>query len=70
MLIRFLVVVNPRKSSATPIRQEVHYIKKYGLESHMERKNVKVEPSIYIKSLKGKIQYCLCIDSTDEQMIN
>ena len=46
------------------IRQEVYYIKKYGLYSHLKRINVKDEFS-YLRSLLGKINFVLMVNSED-----
>lgn len=46
------------------IRQEVYYIKKYGLYSHLKRINVNDEFS-YLRSLLGKINFVLMVNSED-----
>lgn len=50
------------------IRQEVYYIKKYGLYSHMLRMNIKDEFS-YLFSLFGKINFVLMVNSDDSEFI-
>lgn len=66
------IVVNqkikvPKKYRAS-IRQEVYYIKKFGLKEHIKRFNKDIDTAYYIKSLKGRINYCLFIDPKDIEM--
>lgn len=49
------------------IRQDLYYIKKYGLESHMERKKIKKKN--YIQHLLGKVNFILQINPKDEEFI-
>lgn len=50
------------------IRQEVHYIKKYGIDSHM--KTIKeIDKEKYLKSLMGRILYVLQINNEDKEFI-
>jgi RNA-directed DNA polymerase len=48
------------------IRQEIYYINKFGIESHLEK--LKETRAHYLNYLKGKIQYCLFINPNDIQM--
>lgn len=48
------------------IRQEIYYIKKYGLNSHLMRNHQ--EKQKYINILKGKINYVLFVNPKDEKM--
>lgn len=50
------------------IRQEIYYIKKYGLDSHMNRINKK-EKNKYINSLYGQILFVLQIDTNNKEFI-
>lgn len=50
------------------IRQEIYYIKKFGLSNHLNRINQQNE-SKYLDSLYGKILYALSIDSTNKEFI-
>lgn len=64
------IVVNttqqvPRKYRMK-IRQEVHYIKKYGLDSHIE--HIGSEKHIYLQSLLGRINYVLAVKPNDTKM--
>ncbi|MCM1053697.1 MAG: reverse transcriptase family protein [Ruminococcus sp.] len=56
------VAVNYRKT----IRQEMYYINKYGLESHLNYHKIDNKLK-YLSSLKGRINYCLQI-SNDREM--
>ncbi len=52
------------------IRQEIYYIKKYGLNSHLQKNGIKVSPKHYLNVLSGKILYVLQINSNDQEFIN
>ena len=52
------------------IRQEVYYIKKYGLESHLDRCGFKDDKLKYLDKLYGRILYVLQINSDDKDFIN
>jgi len=64
------IVVNEKAQVSSKyrksIRQEIYYIKKYDLESHLERINVKDECK-YLNSLYGKILYVLQINKSDKE---
>lgn len=64
------IVVNEKmqlpKSVRKKIRQEVYYIKKYGLESHMQRCNI--NKANYLQHLQGRIQYGLFINPSDNEL--
>ncbi|MCM2285939.1 MAG: retron St85 family RNA-directed DNA polymerase [Desulfobacula sp.] len=47
------------------IRQEVYYIQKYGLDSHLERINC--QKKNYINHLKGKINWILSIEKKNKE---
>ena len=47
------------------IRQEVYFIKKYGLESHLDKCNSKANKKTYINKLYGKILHVLNINDND-----
>lgn len=66
-LVTGLVVnkkVNVPKKYRHKIRQELYYINKFGLESHLNKINESKEK--YLASLKGKINYCLSINYDKE----
>ena len=56
------VNVNYRKK----IRQEIYYIKKFGLNSHLKKCNINIEPSKYLNILYGKILYILQVNDEDK----
>ena len=49
------------------IRQEVYYIKKFGLNSHMEKKKINIDKLKYLNILYGKILYVLQINENDNE---
>lgn len=49
------------------IRQEIYYINKFGLESHLLNNNIKINPQRYLNILYGKILYVLQINENDEE---
>lgn len=51
------------------IRQEIYYIKKYGLVSHLDRCNNICDKKKYLDSLYGKILYVLQINGNDKEFI-
>ena len=51
------------------IRQEVYYIKKYGLSSHLKRLNIQ-DKDKYLNSLNGKISYVLQIDNDNKEFMS
>lgn len=52
----------------TKIRQEVYYIKTYGLDSHVER--IGGEKVHYLQSLLGRINYALSVNPNDTKMMS
>ena len=65
------VVVNKKiqdsKSYRKEIRKEMYYIKKYGIESHLEKIHSQTKPQKYLQSLSGKISYVLMINKEDKE---
>ena len=51
------------------IRQEIYYINKFGLESHLLKNNIKISYKKYLNILYGKILYVLQINENDEEFI-
>lgn len=51
------------------IRQEIYFIKKYGLESHLQHIKYSNTKIIYLNSLIGKINYVLQINSSDKEFL-
>ena len=68
------IVVNEKvsidKHYRKKIRQELYYIKKYGLKSHLTHIAYNKSKEIYLNSLYGKILYILQIDNTNKEFIN
>ena len=64
------IVVNEKPQVPTDfrrkIRQEMHYILKYGLDEHLERKEID-DAGVYTKSLLGRIDFVLQINKDDEE---
>ena len=64
------VVVNEKiqvtKEYRMKIRQEIHYIQKFGLNNHLE--HIGENRTNYLSHLKGKIEYALFINPKDEKM--
>ena len=52
------------------IRQEIYYIKKFGLSSHLKRRNISVPEKKYLNSLYGKILYVLQVNKEDKEFIS
>lgn len=51
------------------IRQEIFYIKKYGIDSHLNYKNITISKHKYLNQLLGKINFVLQIDNKNNQFI-
>ena len=51
------------------IRQEMYYIKKFGLISHLKKKKLNIDESKYLNTLYGKILYVLQINKNDKEFI-
>lgn len=51
------------------IRQEIYYIKKYGIKEHLKKINFQESISKYLNSLYGRINYVLSIDSNNQEFI-
>lgn len=66
------IVVNENlkvmKEYRKKIRQEIYFIEKFGINSHLEKINHSIDVSYYLKSLKGRIEYCIFIDPSDYKM--
>lgn len=48
------------------IRQEIYYIKKFGLKEHLKMRNINLDSKTYLDILYGKILYVLQINEQDE----
>ena len=49
------------------IRQEIYYIKKFGLNSHLQKINIDSDQKTYLNKLYGKILYVLQINKDDKE---
>ncbi|MBQ7499838.1 MAG: RNA-directed DNA polymerase [Clostridia bacterium] len=65
------IVVNERpsvpKDYIKKIRQEIYYIRRYGLASHLKRTNPGVDPVNYINSLSGRIRYSIYVSKASDR---
>ncbi len=51
------------------IRQEMYYCMKFGVVSHLQRKQLDVSEKDYLMKLLGKVNYVLSVDATNAEMI-
>lgn len=51
------------------IRQEIYYIKKFGLKSHLNKCNINVNKLKYLDKLYGRILYVLQINKLDQEFL-
>ena len=51
------------------IRQEIYYIEKFGLSSHMKKSDINIESKRYLNKLYGRIIYVLQINEYDKEFI-
>lgn len=49
------------------IRQELYYIKKFGIESHLKKKKVYMDSKQYMNKLHGKVLFVLQINPKDKE---
>ena len=67
------LVVNEKvqvsKKYRNKIRQEIYYIKKYGISSHINRLNISSSEKDYLKKLNGRILYVLQIDDNNKEFL-
>ena len=68
------LVVNKKiqtaKSYRQKIRQEMYYIKKFGIDDHLKYIKCDDTPIDYLNSLLGKVLYVLQIDNKNQEFIN
>ena len=50
------------------IRQEVYYIKKYGITSHLQERQIEMVPQLYLQKLLGRINFVLSVNPSDIKM--
>lgn len=67
------IVVNKKiqtpKNYRKKIRQEIYYLKKFGIISHLKTINFQGLPDQYIANLYGRIMYVLQINDNDQEFI-
>ena len=51
------------------IRQEIYYIKKFGLKSHLNKCNININELKYLDKLYGRILYVLQINKFDQELL-
>ena len=58
------------KAYRKKIRQEIYYIKKFGIEVHMKSQNINYPEDLerYVRNLAGRINYCLSVNNNDLEM--
>ena len=68
------IVVNEKlnlsKNYKRKIRQEVYYVLKYGVKSHIKKRNINLSCNKYLSVLLGKINYVLTVNPNDKEFIN
>lgn len=67
------IVVNEKavvpKEYKHSIRQEMHYCRKYGIPSHLERQGLSITADAYKASLLGRINYVLSVEPYNQEML-
>lgn len=65
------IVVNEKisipNSYKKNLRQEIYYCKKYGIESHLHKRNLSETAGEYHKKLLGKVNYILSVEKNNEE---
>lgn len=68
------IVVNEKlnlsKNYKRKIRQEVYYVLKYGVKSHIKKRDINLSCNRYLSVLLGKINYVLTVNPNDKEFIN
>lgn len=62
--------INLSKNYKRKIRQEVYYVLKYGVKSHIKKRNINLSCNRYLSVLLGKINYVLTVNPNDKEFIN
>jgi retron-type reverse transcriptase len=60
--------INLKKEYKKKIRQEMYYIKKFGLDEHLRKIGI-VDKQQYLNSLKGRVAYVLQTTPNDEEFL-
>ena len=61
--------INTSLSYRKKIRQELYYCKKFGVASHLQRKQPDISEQDYLKKLLGKVNYVLSVDAANVEMM-
>ena len=61
--------INTSLSYRKKIRQELYYCKKFGVTSHLQRKQLDISEQDYLKKLLGKVNYVLSVDAANVEMM-
>lgn len=68
------IVVNKKlnlsKNYKRKVRQEVYYVLKYGVKSHIKKRNINLSCNRYLSMLLGKINYVLTVNPNDKEFIS
>lgn len=68
------IVVNEKlnlsKNYKRKVRQEVYYVLKYGVKSHIKKRNINLSCNRYLSMLLGKINYVLTVNPNDKEFIS
>jgi RNA-directed DNA polymerase len=66
------IVVNEKiqgsRTYRMKLRQEVHYIHKYGLDEHLQHISSPLSAEQYLASLRGRVGYALYINKNDDEL--
>ncbi len=66
------IVVNEKVSIPNnykkSLRQELHYCRKFGIDSHLERINKTISADAYGRSLLGRVNYILSVEPENDEM--
>lgn len=61
--------INTPLSYRKKIRQELYYCKKFGIASHLQRKQLDISEQDYLRNLLGRVNYVLSVDATNIEML-
>ena len=60
--------LNLPKAYRRKLRQELHYCRKFGVESHLERTGIEMDAAAYLRQLLGKVNYALQASPGDKAL--
>ncbi len=61
--------INTPLSYRKEIRKDLYYCKKFGVTSHLQRKQLDINEQDYLKKLLGKVNYVLSVNATNKEML-